>query len=154
MVIKEIKDEQEKKEISRSVLESLPNWFGIQEATENYIRESSKMPFFVALDESKVLGFVAIKENTPYTAEVYVMGVIPDSHNQGIGTSLMNKIVQWAKEKGYEFLQVKTLDESHPDKYYAKTRRFYTSVGFRPLECLPELWGRDNPCLIMIRHID
>lgn len=153
MIIKEINDKQEKKEISTSILESLPNWFGIQESTQEYISESSNLPFFAAIDESKPLGFISIKENNRYTAEIYVMGVLPDCHNQGIGTSLLNRVLQWTKEKGYEFLQVKTLDDSHPDFHYGKTRKFYTSVGFKPLECLPELWGRENPCLIMIQHI-
>lgn len=82
------------------------------------------------------------------------MGVLAKSHNQGIGSALVKRVLQWAKEKGYEFLQVKTLDESHPDVCYAKTRKFYESVGFKPLECLPELWGRENPCLIMIQYIN
>ncbi len=153
MIIKEINDKQEKKKISTDILESLPNWFGIQESTQKYISESSNLPFFAAIDESKPSGFISIKENNRYTAEIYVMGVLPECHNQGIGTSLLNRVLQWAKEKGYEFLQVKTLDDSHPDIYYAKTRKFYTSFGFKPLECLPELWGRENPCLIMIQHI-
>ena len=153
MIIKEICDIQEKKEISTSILESLPNWFGIQESTQEYISESSNLTFFAAIDESKPLGFISIKENNRYTAEIYVRGVLPECHNQGIGTSLLSRVLQWAKEKGYEFLQVKTLDESHPDIYYAKTRKFYTSVGFKPLECLPDLWGKENPCLIMIQHI-
>jgi len=50
-------------------------------------------------------------------------------------------------------LQVKTLDKSHPDKNYACTRKFYEAMGFRPLECIPELWGKDNPCLIMVMYI-
>lgn len=153
MIIKEICDIQEKKEISTSILESLPNWFGIQESRQEYISESSNLPFFAAIDESNPVGFISVKENNRYTAEIYVMGVLPDSHNQGIGKSLVSRVLQWAKEKGYEFLQVKTLDESHPDIYYAKTRKFYTSVGFKPLECLPDLWGKENPCLIMIQHI-
>ena len=153
MVIKELNDEQEKREISASILKSLPNWFGIPESTQEYINESSNLPLFAAIDESKPLGFISIKENNQYTAEIYVMGVLPNYHKQGIGKTLLNRVLQWAKEKGYEFLQVKTLDESHPDVYYAGTRKFYTSVGFKPLECLPELWGKENPCLIMIQHI-
>ena len=153
MIIKEIYDEQEKKEISTSILQSLSNWFGIPESTQEYIKQSSNLPFFAATYESNPLGFISVKENNQYTAEIYIMGVLPDCHNQGIGKSLLNRVLQWAKENGYEFLQVKTLDESHPDPYYARTRKFYTSVGFKPLECLPELWGRENPCLIMIQHI-
>lgn len=81
------------------------------------------------------------------------MGVISDFHRKGIGKDLINKAVQYAKKNNYEFLLVKTLDETHPDIYYAATRKFYLSVGFKPLVCLPELWGKENPCLIMIKNI-
>ena len=153
MHIKEIHDKQEKKEISYSILKSLPKWFGIPESTQEYINESGKLPFFAAIDNSKPIGFISIKENNQYTAEIYVMGVLPDYHKQNIGKALFNIALQWAKESGHEYLQVKTLDGSNPDMYYAATRKFYQSVGFRPLECLPELWGKENPCLIMIQHI-
>lgn len=153
MNIKEIHDKGQKKEITENILKALPDWFGIPESTQEYINESSNLPFFTAVDESKPIGFISIKENNEYTAEIYVMGVIPDYHKQGIGRTLFNRVLKWAKENGYEYLQVKTLDESHPDVYYAGTRKFYLSVGFKPLECLPELWGRETPCLIMIQHI-
>ena len=153
MIIKEINDKEEKIEILESILKFLLDWFGIQESKQDFICASSDLPFFAAIDESRPLGFIAIKENNPYTAEIYIMGVIPDYHRQGIGRALIDSVISWAKEREYEFLQVKTLDESHPDPYYARTRKFYRSVGFKPLECLPELWGRENPCLIMIQHI-
>lgn len=154
MYIQEIYDNNEKIEISTKILKLLPNWFSIPESTQEYINESSRLPFFAAIHELKPLGFISIKENNKYTAEIYVMGVLPDFHKQGIGKALFIRTLQWAKESGYEYLQVKTLDESHPDMYYAGTRRFYLSIGFRPLECFPELWGKENPCLIMIRCID
>lgn len=154
MDIKKINDRQEKRNISTAVLKSLPNWFGIPESTQEYIDKSIDFPFFVASDNSKTLGFISLKENNQYTAEIFVMGVIPDFHKQGIGKALVNKVVEYAKKNNYEFLQVKTLDETHPDIYYLGTRKFYLSVGFKPLECLPELWGKENPCLIMIRNIN
>jgi hypothetical protein len=46
-------------------------------------------------------------------------------------------------------IQVKILDEFN----YASTREFYEAMSFRPLECLPELWGKDNPCLVMVMYI-
>ena len=103
MIIKEIFDRQEKKEISSSILEALPHWFGIQASRQEYINESSHFPFFAAMDESNPLGFISIKENNPYTAEIYVMGVLPDCHNQGIGRALVSSVLQWAKATGYEF---------------------------------------------------
>jgi hypothetical protein len=52
-----------------------------------------------------------------------------------------------------EFLTVKTLDESRASKSYEKTRLFYLSVGFKPLEVFPLLWDKDNPCLFMAKSI-
>lgn len=153
MNVEEIYDRQQKMEISTVILNSLPNWFGIPESTQEYINKSSNLPFFAAMNESKPLGFISIKENNQYTAEIYVMGVLPDYHKQGIGRALFNRAMRWTKEHGYEFLQVKTLDASHPDIYYARTRKFYLSMGFKPLECFPELWGKENPCLIMVQYI-
>ena len=35
----------EKKKISKKILNKLPSWFGIPEGTNEYIEESSSMPF-------------------------------------------------------------------------------------------------------------
>ena len=56
-------------------------------------------------------------------------------------------------KRGFEYLQVKTLSERHPDLNYARTRAFYSAMGFRPLEEFPELWGEKNPCLQMIKSL-
>jgi len=37
--------------------------------------------------------------------------------------------------------------------YYAATRAFYLAMGFRELECIPEIWGSENPCMVMIMSI-
>jgi hypothetical protein len=54
---------------------------------------------------------------------------------------------------GIEYLQVKTLSDSHPDEGYVKTRAFYRSVGFRPLEEMRELWSPDQPALLLIKRL-
>ncbi len=153
MQIVEICDTQQRTKIAEDVLESLPQWFGIPEQTRKYIENSGSLPFFAATQGPTILGFVAMKQNSRYTAEVYVMGVLPHHHRQGVGKALIDYVTEWAKTSGYEFLMVKTLDESHPDVNYANTRKFYIGMGFRPLECLPELWGKQNPCLLMVKHI-
>ena len=47
-VIREILDKEEKKRISRKILEALPNWFGIKEAREEYISDCESQYFFAA----------------------------------------------------------------------------------------------------------
>lgn len=153
MEFKQINDSQEKMKLSADILKKLPEWFGIPEAVDDYINYSSNMPLFAVYFQSKAVGFIVIKENNQYTAEIYVMGVDPNYHRRGIGRTLVSGIIKWCREQGYEYLQVKTLDESHPDKNYARTRKFYEAMGFRLLECIPELWGENNPCLIMVMYI-
>ena len=48
MHITRIESPEWKQTIAREVLEDLPEWFGIPESKEEYIRESAGMPFFAA----------------------------------------------------------------------------------------------------------
>ena len=154
MEIQKVEGIEFKKLICSDILNGLPDWFGIPEAIEEYIEESSKMPFYASYDINTITGFIAIKKHNKYSAEIYVMGINKNYNRKGIGKSLVNKCIEWCKENSIEFLQVKTLDSSNPDKNYAKTRLFYESIGFRPLECFPTLWDKSNPCLLMIMRIE
>lgn len=49
-IIKVINDE-EKKKITRAILEALPEWFGILEAREEYILDSVGKDFFCTLNK-------------------------------------------------------------------------------------------------------
>jgi GNAT superfamily N-acetyltransferase len=89
----------------------------------------------------------------PYAAEIYVMGVIPEEHRQGIGRLLLAEAEARLATAGVEFLQVKTLSSRKSAEGYDKTRAFYLSRGFRPLEELPAIWGPDNPAVQMIKAI-
>ena len=110
------------------------------------------MPFIIANDREKTVGFLTVKETSQFAAEIYVMGVLPEYHRKGFGRKLVMECIEYCREKGYEFLQVKTLAPSHSDIGYEKTRKFYFAMGFKPLE-ENEIWGKDNPCLVMIRGI-
>ena len=81
------------------------------------------------------------------------MGVRPEMHHQGIGRALMNNAEDWLRQNGVEYLQVKTLGESHNDAGYGQTRSFYRSVGFVPLEEFSQIWDEHNPCLVMVKRL-
>lgn len=147
-----VEEEAEKAEIAEKILYDLPDWFGLPESTKNYIEESRKMPFWAYFEEDKAVGFIALKETGTYTAEIFVMGILKAYHRKGIGTKLFEAFHQYAKEKKYEYMQVKTVDEGHYEEY-DRTRMFYERIGFRKLECFPTLWDEWNPCLVMIRSI-
>lgn len=81
------------------------------------------------------------------------MGIKPEAHRQGIRRRLLQGAEIYLLEQGIEFLRVKTLSPARPEPNYAKTRLFYEAYGFRPLEAFKELWGKENPCLQMIKML-
>ncbi len=81
------------------------------------------------------------------------MGVRPEYHRQGIGGALVNRVESILRQQSIEYWQVKTLACSHPDTFYAGTRAFYFSMGFRPLEVFTQLWGEDNLCMLMVKRL-
>ena len=72
--IRQIEHAEEKRTICRAILEALPEWFGIPEAREEYIRESADRLFFAAMDGEKPVGFLYLKETGRDTVELYAMG--------------------------------------------------------------------------------
>ncbi len=153
MEIKWIQDAGEKQDIAARILAALPQWFGIPESTAEYVRESANMPFIALVEAEIPVGFLSIKRTSPDAAEIYVMGIDPACHRLGGGRQLVEACKRWCKTQGVSFLQVKTLDGSFPDPCYQRTRRFYAAMGFKPLECLPALWGEQCPCLLMVQYI-
>lgn len=136
------------------ILRALPDWFGIEEAIVDYVSEIDHLPTFLAVDpEQQAVGFLSLKQHSPYAAEVYVMGVRLEAHHQGLGRALMAAAEAYLRGLDVEYLQVKTLAPSHPDTHYARTRLFYEAMGFRPLEVLPKLWDEWNPCLLMVKRL-
>ena len=165
-MVTEILDAQQKEQIAAEILHQLPDWFGLPESTERYIEESKKMPFWAWREEengfddaggagtgNRYSGFLALKETSPYTAEIYVMGVLPKQHRRGIGRKLYHAFENYAKEKKYSYLQVKTVQSGHYAEY-DRTNEFYQAMGFREFECLPSLWDERNPCQVYVKYIE
>ena len=149
MSVRAVDDPHERSRVCESVLRSLPDWFGIESSIVEYIDAVATLPTFAVDDDA----FVSLKLHFPTAAEVYVMGVRPDRHRQGLGAALLRTAEEFLSDSRVEYLQVKTLSGSSPDPHYARTRRFYEAVGFRPLEEMPELWDPSNPCLILVKHL-
>lgn len=151
-MITKITDENEKKAISRAILEALPDWFGIEQAREEYISDSAGQIFFADMEQNRAAGFLCLKETGKDTVELAVMGVLQEFHRNGIGTKLFESAKKYAKEKGYSFIQVKTVAMGHYENY-DRTNMFYQSLGFMEFEVLPALWDEANPCQIYVMGI-
>ena len=135
---------------AEGVLRALPGWFGIESAIVEYAEAAQRLPTFVACDGDAVAGFVTLRPTSAAALEVHVMAVRPEHHRRGMGRALVERAAQYARAEGFALLHVKTLAPGDPDPGYAATRQFYEAMGFRPLEELPQVWGPENPCLLMV----
>jgi ribosomal protein S18 acetylase RimI-like enzyme len=135
------------------LLRALPQWFGIEPAIVDYVRSAQELPTYCAWRADEVVGVQLIKDHFPRSAEIHLLAIQPDLHRRGIGRTLLHAAEADLRARGVQWLQVKTLGPSHPDEGYARTRDFYSSCGFDPLEELHGLWDDDNPCLLMIKPL-
>lgn len=140
-------------DVCEPILRSLPDWFGIERSIVQYLKDIDTMPTLVANVAGKTVGFLTIKKHNEYSAEIHVMAILSEMHRNGIGKQLVCRAETMLRRDGFEYLQVKTLGPSRPDRHYAITRAFYEATEFRPLEELPDLWDKDNPCLVMVKKL-
>ena len=153
MKIIEIANNDLKQEICRNVLRDLPEWFGIEEATEYYINAVTKYPFIAVYIDNEAIGFYSLREENSDTLDMYVLGIKKKYHHQGIGTKLQSYVEEYAKTKGYKYLMVLTLSSSHKDLNYKLTRDFYHKYGFVDIFESNKIWDESNPTQIMIKKI-
>ena len=162
--------------VAEGILRALPGWFGIESSIVEYAAAADELPTFVAVaparagaeparaaartteaetDEAArdVIGFVTVKPTSEDALELHVMGVLAEWHRRGVGGALVERAAAYARAEGFTLLHVKTLAASDPDPGYAATRAFYLAEGFLPLEVLPDLWGPDDPCLVLVRPL-
>jgi GNAT superfamily N-acetyltransferase len=143
---------EEKRRIARSILEALTDWFGISEARETYICESADEIMVASFDNDTPNGFLCLKETGRETVELAVMGVLKEYHRKGIGTALFEAAKEIAFERGYSFMQVKTVQMGKYEEY-DRTNRFYLALGFKEFEVIPTLWDERNPCQIYVMSL-
>ncbi len=142
----------------RRLLGMLPGWFGIEKSNAAYIEAACELPTYRAWaggrpDRGEPAGVLLTRRHFPQSAEIHLLAVDPALHRRGAGRALVRALEADLVADGVEYLQVKTLGPGNPDAGYELTRRFYLSLGFRPLEELDGLWDPGNPCLIMVKAL-
>jgi hypothetical protein len=70
--------------LARSILDALPEWFGIPTALAEYARNAEGLPMLAArVDSPEPVGFLSLRRQTSVAAEAYVVGVRRELHRQG-----------------------------------------------------------------------
>ncbi|MCF7859236.1 MAG: GNAT family N-acetyltransferase [Candidatus Cloacimonetes bacterium] len=153
LCIKRIKEPLVKSDICTKIILNLPAWFGIAESNEAMDKAVRETDFYAAFFNEIPVGFYSVVSHFPQTSEIYVCGILENYQRLGIGSALQRKIEEDLRNKDVSYLTVKTLSSAHPDKSYSKTRKFYQDQGFLPVEEFKDIWGKENPCLMLIKNI-
>ena len=99
MQVLQMEDKNRKKEITRAILEALPEWFGIERAREEYIKSSAENLFWAAFDGEKLV--TKLKESGINAA---VIGRVTD---KGRYVTKNNKRVELIPQEKDEIYKVK-----------------------------------------------
>ncbi len=148
-MVQYISDKKQKEKIALDVLHSPPNWFPSPAIDQIMGKEQKDLPFWGYEEKGNYLGFLFWKGKVKHTAEIYVIGLLPDYQRKRIGTALFQEICIYAKEQEYKFLQVQTIDNGWYE-IYNHAQFFYEKTGHCKLEVFPTLWDEMNPCLMMV----
>jgi GNAT superfamily N-acetyltransferase len=138
--------------LCEAILRALPDWFGLEQSIVQYRRDLEDMETYVAEFDGTVAAFLTLAQHNPHTAEIHVMAVQQKYHRHGLGRALVVHAEHLLEQRATSYLEVKTLGPSRPDEHNSQTYAFYIAMGFCPVE-ENKLWGEDNPCLIMIKHL-
>jgi GNAT superfamily N-acetyltransferase len=136
------------------LLRGLPEWFGIEQALLDYVEHARVLPTTVARERGEVVGACVVRRHNPQAAEIDLLAVHRERHREGIGRLLVEQAAAVLAGDGVKLLQVKTFGPSGDSAEYERTRAFYEAVGFIPLEELRQLWGPENPCLILVMPLE
>jgi ribosomal protein S18 acetylase RimI-like enzyme len=102
----------------------------LQKIKEVY--QKNKGNFWVALEESKVVGTIALKDMGDNRGDLWRFYVRKDLRMMGVGQRLFATLMDFAKQNGYKEIFLST----HHDQEAAN--KFYLKHGFKRIESLPE----------------
>ena len=73
--VREIHDKDLKTHITLEIMNALPDWFSPPEDIKKKSVIHRDMPFFVAFDGDRAIGFIALKMHNQYTMDLYNLGL-------------------------------------------------------------------------------
>ena len=115
-------------------------WFGI-DYLEDYLKYSHVI---VAKDNDRLVGGAIVGMQNPLSwpdgrkYELFILGVLPDSRNNGIGKLLVKEVEAVAKEAGAESVILNT------HELMVSTQKFYKDLGYEDIARLKKYYGNGS----------
>ena len=107
----------------------LREWFN-KDVPEEVRSDCSRCAGLVAEVDGTIVGFLLWLREAD-VCDIKWLAVVRERHRQGIGSLLVNGLVQSARAAGARRISVDTLAPTHDYEPYARSRAFYEARGFQ-----------------------
>ena len=114
-------------------------WLGIDLSFQNFEAELNSLPgcyaapagaIFLAMENSKPIGCVAIRPFSAEEAELKRMYVVPESRGRGVARSLLQQAIAMASLQGYKSIVLDTLPSMESAKKLYKQSGFVSTQPY------------------------
>lgn len=137
------------------ILRALPEYFGFEAGIVDFCEAARKMKnttYAAITDDGTRAGFLLLTMNNNMTAEIWVMGVLPEFHGHGIGKALLERAETESRKRGRRYIMARTIGPSQNDPNYLKTFNFYLHNGYSMLVEYDFVWKGDY-CAFMVKKL-
>ncbi len=133
-----------------AIVASLPDFFtdDVPDKVRSDLRDHGG---WVIDDAGGVVGFAIVERRGMRAAEILWAAVAANRRGAGLGTRLVNHVLDELSADGVQIVEVKTLDPSAEYDPYNSTRAFWLARGFIQCDTIDPLpgWPPGNPAAIL-----
>jgi len=124
-------------ETARELFREYQEWLGISLCFQNFDDEVANLPadyrmpngrLLIAIKDSDVVGCIALRKLTDDACEMKRLFLRPQFRGQGLGREMVQRIIDEAREIGYERMRLDTLP-----RWMDQAIALYEQFGFRDI---------------------
>lgn len=107
---------------------------------------------WIATDADRLTGFAVVDRRSQRSAEILWIAVRREAQGCGVGTALINELLDDLTGDGLQLVEAKTLDPAADYEPYVATRAFWEHRGFVHLDTIDPMpgWQPGNPAAIYV----
>lgn len=133
-----------------AIVEGLPDFFtdNVPDEVRSDLRDHGG---WVIEDTDGVAGFAIVERRGTQAAEILWAAVAAEHRGAGLGSRLIDQVLDELGADGVQIVEVKTLDPSADYAPYDATRAFWLARGFVQFDTIDPLpgWPPGNPAAIL-----
>jgi GNAT superfamily N-acetyltransferase len=138
-----------------AIVAGLPDHF-TPDVSETVRGELGSTEAWVVADGDDVVGFAVVAQRSARAVEITWAAVRADVRARGLGTQLVDAVLDHLRGAGVQLVEVKTLDRTAGYEPYEATVAFWEARGFVQVDMIDPLpgWQPGNPSAIYVAALD